>query len=461
MFIRSYRPEEFTDTVAKLYPELYSKTDMNDSHRRPMTRTVTFQVTDNCNLACKYCYQINKGKRRMSFETAKKLVDALLDNDPKIKDFISADFSPGIILDFIGGEPLLEIELIEKICDYFVEKATNMCHQWATLFRISLCSNGLLYFDPKVQHFFEKYSGMVSFNVTIDGNKELHDSCRVTPDGQPSYDRAVAAAQDWMKNKGYYMGSKITIAPGNIDYLYDAIMHMISLGYVEINANCVFEKGWNLELANKFYIQLKRIADYWIDNDLVPTHYIALFQDMFFKPQEKTYDENWCGGTGAMLAMDPDGYLYPCIRYMESSVGTDVTPLRIGHIDTGIAQDKKTKCTLDCLDCIKRRSQETDMCFECPIATGCAWCSGYNYQMYGTANKQATFICQTHQARALANAYFWNKWYRKINSITSDGKPERFKIWMPKEWALKIIDENEWNMLKELESTEGIGFEND
>ena len=37
------------------------------------------------------------------------------------------------------------------------------------------------------------------------------------------------------------MGSKITIAPGNVDYLYDAIVHMIDLGYEEINANTVYE----------------------------------------------------------------------------------------------------------------------------------------------------------------------------------------------------------------------------
>ena len=51
-----------------------------------------------------------------------------------------------------------------------------------------------------------------------------------------------------------------------------------------------------------------------------------------------------------------------------------------------------------------------------------------------------------HKARALANAYLWNKGNRKFY-------PERrFKIYVPKEWALEIIDEDEWNMLKELEA---------
>ena len=72
--------------------------------------------------------------------------------------------------------------------------------------------------------FLRKWANRLSFSVTIDGNKELHDSCRVFPDGGPSYDIAVDAASDWMK-RGNHMGSKITIAPGNISFLYDAIKH--------------------------------------------------------------------------------------------------------------------------------------------------------------------------------------------------------------------------------------------
>ena len=51
-----------------------------------------------------------------------------------------------------------------------------------------------------------------------------------------------------------------------------------------------------------------------------------------------------------------------------------------------------------------------------------------------------------HKARALANAYYWNKYYR----ITEPNK--RFKIHIPKEWALEIINEDEWKLLKFLES---------
>lgn len=51
-----------------------------------------------------------------------------------------------------------------------------------------------------------------------------------------------------------------------------------------------------------------------------------------------------------------------------------------------------------------------------------------------------------HKATSLANAYYWNKVLRELNL------KQRFKIWCPKEWALEIISEEEWNMLKQLES---------
>ena len=431
------RMRTYSDAVPDMYPELFT------DEKKKCVRTITFQVTDKCNLACTYCYQIHKGEKRMTFETAKKLIDAMVDEDPKLNGYISLDNSPGIIIEFIGGEPFLNIDLIEQICDYFTEKTVSMQHQWALLHKFSISSNGVLYFDEKVQRFLNKYRSWISLSISIDGNKELHDACRIFPDGKPSYDIAVAAAKDWI-SRGYYMGSKITIAPGNIEHMYDAITHMVELGYNDIMANTVFEEGWNLDHAKIFYRELKRISDYWLDHNIVDTHYLSLFEETYFVPEDASENQNFCGGTGDMLAMDPDGYIYPCLRYMESSLGTDQKPIIIGHIDTGIAITESEKKWVDCLECITRRSQSTDECFNCPISRGCAWCSAYNYQVTGTPNKRVTYICCMHKARALANVYFWNKCYAKnnINKVK--------KLYCPKEWALEIIDEKEYEMLRSL-----------
>lgn len=763
--------EQWQDMIARLYPEHVSK-----DGERVLSRTVTFQVCDECNLACKYCYQINKGKRSMSFDTAKEFIDLLLSGEKGFSEYINPEISPAIVLEFIGGEPFLEVELIDQIVDYFRERTIELMHPWATNYCISICSNGVLYFDDRVQRFLNKNKDHMSFSITIDGNKELHDSCRVFPDGSPSYDIAVAGANDWIA-KGNYMGSKITIAPGNLNYLYDAIIHMVNLGYLDINANCVYEKGWEQEHAIEFYKQLKNVADYFLDNDLVGEVYCSLFEENFFKPKDENDLQNWCfkkgtmvltpngnvpieylkvgddvisgsgntqklikiikhnsentasikatgmfetyttkdhpylvkkfshignkgiyryynpewlpvenikkgdkialfkhrfgntdiankniayligryigdgwesttgyklccsfdefdelknifdaaninysydkyrtvmqfnifknnvefinilsqagkyahgkmipaevfnwnkesvacllkglfeadgyfskkknsicfntvsktlandvmlllrgfnlfptcyfcnragkqfiegrevnvkdryevycnmdntkskrcsydeindviwttvtsveldiepyevynltvendhtfiannvivhncGGNALMLACDPDGYLYPCIRYMESSLGDSRPPMRIGSVYEGIGTNK---CHMDCLHCLKsidRKTQSTDECFYCPIGEGCSWCSAYNYQEFGTPDKRATYICEMHKARSLANVYLWNKYYQKNNI------DKKFKMYCTKEWALNIISEDEYNMLLEL-----------
>ena len=428
--------EQYQDMIARLFPEKAKK--------GTLTQTVTFQVTDDCNLACTYCYQIHKGKRRMPFEVAKKYIDLLISGDKGFSDYINPEISPGIIVEFIGGEPFLEIELIDQICDYFATRLIETMHPWATKYMFSICSNGVLYFDPKVQRFLQKWRNHLSFSVTIDGNKELHDSCRVFPDGRPSYDLAVAAAKDWM-SRGYYMGSKITIAPENVTFLFDAIKHMIDLGYTEINANCVYEKGWEKKHATVLYEEMKKISDYLLDNDFdMGEFFLSLYQEAFFKPKDEMDLQNWCGGNGVMLSCDPDGYLYPCLRYMESSLGDDQEPYVIGDVESGICQNDCHKCRVECLKKIDRRTQSTDECFYCPIAEGCSWCTAYNYQVFGTPDKRATFICDMHKARALANVYFWNSYYRK------KGIDKHMDNHVPEDWALEIISRKEWDMLNTL-----------
>ena len=432
--------EQYGDMVARLYPQ-----PLREDGKRILSQTVTFQVTDDCNLACTYCYQIHKGKRRMSFETAKKFADLLISGEKGFYDYINPEISPAIIIDFIGGEPFLEIDLIDQICDYIMEQLIEKHHPWAMNCMFSICSNGVLYDEPNVQKFLHKWRNRLSFSVTIDGDKALHDSCRVFPDGRPSYDLAVHAAKDWMSH-GFYMGSKITIAPGNIVHLYDAIVHMIELGYEEVNANCVYEKGWEPVHGTVLYDQMKKISDYFLDNNIDFEHdfYCSLYNDNFFHPKEENDLQNWCGGNGVMLSCDPDGILFPCLRYMESSLGDDQVPYSIGDVDIGLCQTECDKCRVDCLKKIDRRTQSTDECFYCPIAEGCSWCTAYNYQVFGTPDARATYICIMHKARALGNLYFWNKYYRK-NNIN-----KRMKNNVPDEWALEIITQEELDMIKEL-----------
>lgn len=442
----------FTDFIAKCYPDA-SEGSATMGPDRILTRTVTFQVTDKCNLACTYCYQINKSVRRMKFEDAKLFIDKLLSGEDGFSEYVSVKNSPGIVIEFIGGEPFLEVDLIDQIVDYFRLRTIELNHPWADKFCISICSNGVLYTDPKVQKFLQKNKDCISFSVTLDGNKELHDACRVFPDGRGSYDLAEYATQDWM-NRGYYMGSKITISPDNLPYIYDALMHIVGLGYTEVNANCVYEAEWTDEQAGQLYHLMKKFADFMLSDNKYKLLDCSLYQSTLGHPKEETDLQNWCGGTGSMLSMDPDGWLFPCIRYMESSLGASRAPMRIGNVHTGLATCQKDKDCVACFNAIDRRTQSTDECFYCPIAEGCSWCSAWNYQKYGTADHRDTNICKTHRGRVLANVYYWNQYYKKYKI------PKVFDLWVPKQWAVPIIGEEEYNYLVNLVKSLG-GYVNE
>lgn len=438
------RIEQYSDTMTRLFGYEISQEERQQGLRLngPHCKNITFQVTEDCNLKCSYCYQGHKTKNRMSFDVAKKFIDMILASDERTNKYITADKSIATIIDFIGGEPFLEVELMDQIMEYFISTTFNMHHRWATRFRISISTNGMLYFTPKVQDFVKKYNNVLSLGVTIDGNRELHDSCRLQHNGCGSYDIAMAAVKHYTNILGGSMGSKMTIAPGNISHIKSAVINMLDNGYKEINLNCVFEDVWNYEYAKELYRQLKSITDeIFYGNKEYSYDSISIFSDYIGAELDPDNNSNWCGGTGLMIAVDWKGDIFPCIRYMESSLNGEQVPYSIGNVDTGIMSNPLECSRVECMGCITRRSQSTDECFNCPIASGCAWCSGYNYQVFGTPNKRATFICPMHKSRVLANCYYWNTMFKLT------GKGAVYKLNVPREWALEIIDEDEYNML--------------
>ena len=155
---------------------------------------------------------------------------------------------------------------------------------------------------------------------------------------------------------------------------------------------------------------------------------------------------NWCGGVADQsIAIDYKGDMYPCIRYMDSSLNGEREPICLGNIDRGYLKTEQDLNNYNKISNITRRSQSTDECFYCPIATGCAWCSAYNYQETGSVNKRVTHICIMHKARALANVYFWNRVYKDfgVNKIFENNLPEIE--------CLKIIPKEEYDLLQKLQ----------
>lgn len=393
-------------------------------------------------MACTYCYQHHKTENKMTWETIQPFLDELLADKNKL---INTSTTTGLILDFIGGEPTLEMELIDRICTYVVNYMLIHNHPWLLKTRISLTTNGLLYFTPEVQNFVNKFGSLCHFGFSIDGDKTLHDMCRRDKEGNGTYDRALAAVLEYTKKTHEPLNTKMTLSPENIRYTANAIIDLVEHGFEQISVNCIYEEGWTYEHATILYNEFKKISDYLIENDKFNKVFIRILDRGLYCALDDQETENWCGGVSDMnLAVDYKGRLFTCIRYMESSLNGHQPELPIGDIATGYLSSDYYKKNHDYMCNITRQSQSTQECLECPVAKGCAWCSAYNYEKFGDINHRATFICPMHRASSLANVYYWNKLYKKFNL------PDVFPLLLPEIEIDKIISSDEKELLYQL-----------
>ncbi|MBR7167741.1 MAG: radical SAM peptide maturase, CXXX-repeat target family [Bacteroidales bacterium] len=371
-----------------------------------IAKNITFIVTKDCQLACKYCYLVGKNtEERMSWSVAKQAIDYILDNEQDFKE-------ESVVWDFIGGEPFLEIDLIDKICDYIKTELYRRNHHWFNSYRFSFSTNGINYHEEKVQKFIEKNKSHLSIGITIDGNKQKHDLNRIWKGGgkeRGSYDDVVRNIPLWLKQfpNG---GTKVTISSADIPYIKESVLHLYSLGIHEVNINCVFEQVWEDGDDKKFEDQLMQLADAIIDGGLYKDYACSFYTEHMGKPMDCVREnQNWCGA-GKMLAIDAAGNFYPCTRFAQYSL-RDKKAWIIGNVNDGIDKNKiRPFLTLD------RCTQSSQECIDCEVASGCAWCQGENYDAADTATiyQRATAICKMHKARVRANNYYWNKLYRKL-----------------------------------------------
>ena len=386
-----------------------------------MSKNITFIVTKDCQLACKYCYLVGKNeKERMSFEVAKAAIDYILDNENK-QNFDTQS----VVWDFIGGEPFLEIDLVDKICDYIKIELYRRNHHWFNSYRLNFTTNGINYHTEKVQKFIEKNKNHLSIGLTIDGTRRKHDLNRVYKNSEKgSYDDVVKNIPLW-QSQFPGEGTKVTISSADIPYICESVLHLYDLGIHQVNINCVFEDVWKEGDDKLFEEQLIKLADEIIDGEYYKEYACYFFTENMGKPLDcKLQNQNWCGA-GKMLAIDAQGNFYPCTRFAQYSL-RDKEAWIIGNIHDGIDNNKlRPFLTLD------RCTQSTPECADCEVAEGCAWCQGENFDAAKTHTvfERATAICLMHKARVRANNYYWNKLYRKLEL---EGTREEFENQKPK-----------------------------
>ena len=428
------RLPNYNDFIHRLYPGVAD---------RSLVREVTFQVTNQCNLRCDYCYEHHKGPESMSLETGKRIVDLLIRmwEEDKPGGFISKK-TKTVILDFIGGEPLLEAPLISDICDYFFKQCALKGCTLASGARISISTNGQNYFEPQVQAFVKRFAPFLSLNVSIDGHKALHDAHRVDAAGNGSFDKAIKAYHAAAGLGGKQ--TKMTFVPASFPQMSEAILFMLEQNPDFIAANYAYEPIYTPQDARVLYDQLKIVSDHLIATKRVIA--CSILDHNIGYPVAKEDDKNYCGGSGGMLAFDTQGKAYPCLRYCPISIGKEkAEKICIGDMQ-GIYNPPHTAKIRDYLDAITLSSQSTPECINCPVGVGCGWCSAYNYESTGDVNRRVTNICWAHKGRTLVSCYYHNKRYLELRDTTPKA------VLLPEKDALQIIPREEYEYLLRLQA---------
>lgn len=394
--------------------------EMEPAWRMGEVVTVTLCVTEACNLACTYCYMLHKNNQKeMSLETGKKIIDYILSDEMPISD-------NSIVLEFIGGEPTIRMDLISEICDYFVTQLYIKNHKWLSNYRFNFSSNGLLYSSKKVQEFLSRHRGHISFAISLDGTKEKHDMSRIKPDGSGSYDDVILNAKLWIKQFNG-RSTKSTFAHDDICYLKDSVIHLWNLGIHNVMANIVFEDVWKPGDEVIFENQLNQLADYIVDNDLWYTHNVRFFSPQLGLPSDISI--SMCGAGRKMLTFDPDGNMYPCTRFLDFCLDNSFNSL--GSINTGINKDRLRPFfnaqLSNCMD---------DECSTCLISNGCYHCLGNNYYYSQSIFSRKKYGCEMHKANVRANNRLWYL-YSKQKKCTSPITES--KVALPNDNILKYL----------------------
>lgn len=381
----------------------YSRLIQGEKRLKLPSRELSFFVTADCTLDCSYCYLPGKNTTtRMPFEIAKKAIDYFVSNSPKIFT------EQRLILDFIGGEPLIEIDLMDQVVDYFKVLTYKQKHHWFNNYRIMMTTNGTLCKSKKFERFLEKNLENAFVAISLDGTKEKHDGSRKYKNtDKGSYDDVVESCR-FIREKTANTNIKATFSSKDLKYLKDSILHLHSLlKDTEIFANVIYENVWQEGDDKLFESQLQELADYIIDNDLYEDININFFSeyDTLGRPYHHSQLEgHWCN-TGHQVIVGPDGAFYPCNRFIDYSLFNQKSR-KIGDVTTGINFDKLRPFRV-----INLGNCSDSECISCDVAVGCGMCSGLSYDdsEIGTIFNRTKYICKMHKARTRAHKYYWNR----------------------------------------------------
>lgn len=346
-------------------------------------RICSLMVTHSCNLKCVYCFEKFKSGKYMSFETAKKILEKEYSD---YQNIMAPDKRMNV--DFMGGEPLLNFELIKHIFDWTV----SLHLPYEVIF--SVTTNGTL-LDEYKREWFASHSDYFRLVMSVDGSEFCQTVNRgVSVDTLPlEFVRKI-----WPSS--YF---KQTLTHDTLPYYAEGVIALSERGYkvaTSLAQGHLWGDGDDLIYRN----QLRKLGQYYLE------HQELLPQTPFDNLYGQLLDENLsrsprkiCGSGTTIHFYDVDGELYPC------------------HLFLPMVHGKK-----NVVEYIRKIDFNDDnqfvggQCLTCPILRVCNTCYGFNYTNRGDVAKRDMGMCRLYLVEAQEVSSFQIQYITSLKRDASD-----------------------------------------
>lgn len=391
--LSQYEPQELDELWEELrglqeQGLLFSSDDYIDADkamalpRQAVVKALCLHVSHDCNLRCKYCFastgDFGEGRRLLDFETGKKAIDFLIEKSKGRHN---------LELDFFGGEPLMNFEVVKQIVEY----ARSLEKEHNKLFRFTITTNGILLDDAKIDYINREMSNVV---LSIDGRREVNDRMRPCINGSGSYDIILDKYKKFVDKRGhdqYY--ARGTFTKYNLDFA-DDVLSLYEQGFDQLSVEPVVsnpDEDYAITEADfpAIFAEYEKLA-----KELIKIkksgRTINFFHFMLDLDQGPCAIKRLrgCGCGNEYVAVTPDGDIYPCHQFVgmkEWKMGN----LHDGSFDFKM-KDYFSQTTVynktDCKDCWAK--------FYCS-----GGCNANNLQYAGDVLKSHKLSCELEKKR--------------------------------------------------------------
>lgn len=293
----------------------------------PLQRIV-LNVTNQCNLACGYCYEYSADKisntdgkpKYMEEDVAQSAIDMLIRE--------SAD-RPAIHVTFFGGETLLNFRLLRSSVDYTKRKSAEAGKH----VEFSLTTNATLLNEEIIDFLSEHRVGVT---VSIDGDRELNDQMRVFHDGRGSYDVIVPKIQMLLKrHRTNSIGARVTLSSGvsHVRRIYEHLTQEVGFGAVGFspataNPSRLYSIG--VQKMSSILGGFEELAWEYRDKAVEGRQHGFTNANDTLKELHSGISKAYpCGAGLGLLGVGTAGDINLCHRFVDSPVG------KMGHVKQG------------------------------------------------------------------------------------------------------------------------------